>query len=172
MACSNLTAGLILDCIEGVGGIELVYIANGPSSSFTETNGLITAISVDGVPLTPSDFYKFEIPRQTSSFTETTNVSVENGTLFYNQDLSITFNKMDVTKRNQILLMAKATHMIVVFKDNSGKYWSVGLRNGAFMTAGSTTSGVAFGDRSGFEITLSGLEIAPTYEVSASIVVA
>jgi len=170
MACSNLTAGLVLDCIEGVGGIEVVYIANGPASSFTDNNGVVTAINVDGDPLTPSDFYKFEIPRQTASFTETTNVSVENGTLFYNQDLTIIFNKMEATKRNQLLLMAKATHMIIVFRDNSGKYWSVGLKNGGFMTAGTSVSGTAFGDRNGYEITLSGIEVAPTYEVSASIV--
>lgn len=170
MACSNLTAGFSLDCTDGVGGIDVVYIANGPVESFTESNGVVTAIVVDGDPLTPDDFFKFEIPRQTASFSETINVSVENGTLFYNQDLTVIFNKMEAEKRNQILLMAKATDMVVVFKDNRGGFFSVGIRNGAFMSAGTATSGTAFGDRSGYEITLSGIEIEPAFEVAKAIV--
>lgn len=174
MACSNITSGLVLDCTDGVGGIEVVYIANGPVLSFTEDEGVITEIMIQGstqsVPLTPEDFYKFEIPRQTASFTETMNLSVENGTLFYNQDLTVIFNKMEAEKRNQILLMAKSNSMIVVFKDNRGALFTVGLKNGAFMSAGTATSGTAFGDRSGYEITLSGIEIAPAYEIASSIV--
>lgn len=170
MACSNLTAGIALDCIEGIGGVEVVYIANGPVQAITEDDGLITAITVDGAPLTPSDFFRFEMPKQTSSFTETHNVSLENGTLFYNQDLSLVFNKMTTEKRNQINLIAKATHMVVVFKDNAGKFWSVGIEKGAYVTAGTTVSGTAFGDRSGYEITISGLEKNPSYEVDSSIV--
>lgn len=168
MACSNLTAGLVLDCNDGVGGIESIFIANGPVT-ITETGGVVSAIS-DGSPLTPSDFFKFDVPRQTSSFTETINPSLENGTLFYNQDLTIIFNRIDTSKRNQILLMAQATHMVVVFKDNNGKYFSVGLEEGAYMSAGSATSGVAYGDRNGFEITISGIEKQPSYEVAGSIV--
>jgi len=170
MACSNLTAGLILDCHEGVGGIEVVYIANGPVESFEENEGVVTSIVVDGDALVPADFFKFEIPRQTASFTEAMNISIENGTLFYNQDLTLIFNKMEAEKRNQILLMAKSNSMIVVFKDNRGVFFSVGLKNGAFMSAGTATSGTAFGDRSGYEITLSGIEISPAFEVDATIV--
>jgi hypothetical protein len=80
------------------------------------------------------------------------------------------FNKMEATKRNQILLMAEATSMVVVFKDNNGKYFSVGLEKGAYMSAGSAASGTAYGDRSGYELTISGMEAAPAYEVTGSIV--
>lgn len=170
MACSNLTAGLTLDCHEGVGGIDVVYIANGPVESFVESNGVVTLITVGTASLTPSDFFKFELPRQTASFTETINVSQENGTLFYNQDLTVVFNKMETVKRNQILLMAQSNSMIVVFKDNRGAFFTVGLKNGAFMSAGTAVSGTAFGDRSGYELTLSGIEVAPAYGVTASIV--
>jgi len=170
MGCSNLTAGLILDCHEGVGGIDVVYIANGPVESFVENNGVVTSITVDGDPLVPGDFFKFEIPRQTASFSETINVSLENGTLFYNQDLTLIFNKMEAEKRNQILLMAKANSMVIVFKDNTGTFFSVGLEKGAFMSAGTATTGTAFGDRSGYELTLSGIETKPAFEVAKAIV--
>jgi hypothetical protein len=170
MACSNLTAGFTLDCNDSNGGIDKIFIANGPVESITESAGTITAITVSGSALTPSDFFEFEVPRQTSNFTESINVSQENGTVFYQQDLVMVFNKMEAAKRDQILLMAQATNMVVVFKDNNGKFFSVGVERGAFMTAGTASTQTAYGDRNGYELTISGMEEAPAFEVTGSIV--
>lgn len=170
MACSNLNAGFTLDCNESNGGVEKIFIANGPVQSITASAGVVTAITVGGSALTPADFYEFEVPRQTSSFTETHTVNQANGTLFYDQALSMVFNKMEAEKRNQILLMGQATNMVVVYKDNNGKYWSVGLERGAYMTAGTSVSGTAYGDRNGYEITISGAELDPSYEITSTIV--
>jgi len=170
MACSNLTGGFTLDCNDANGGIDKIFIANGPVESITETAGTITAITVGGSALVPADFFEFEVPRQTSSFTETINVSQENGTVFYDQALTMVFNKMEATKRDQILLMAQATNMVVVFKDNVGKYFSVGVERGAYMTAGTSVSGQSYADRNGYEITVSGAEASPSFEVTGSIV--
>ena len=169
MSC-NITAGFTLDCNDSNGGIEKIFIANGPVESITETSGTITAITVGGSALTPSDFFEFEVPRQTSSFTETINVSNENGTVFYDQALTMIFNKMEASKRDQILLLSQNNEMVVVFKDNNGKYFSVGVERGAYMTAGTSVSGVAYGDRNGYELTISGMEEQPAFEVTGSIV--
>lgn len=169
MSC-NITAGFTLDCNDSNGGIEKIFIANGPVESITEAAGTITAITVGGSALTPSDFFEFEVPRQTSSFTETINVSNENGTVFYDQALTLIFNKMEASKRDQILLLSQNNEMVVVFKDNNGKYFSVGVERGAYMTAGTSVSGVAYGDRNGYELTISGMEEQPSFEVTGSIV--
>ena len=170
MSCSNLTSGFTLDCNDSSGGIDKIFIANGPAESIAETDGLITAITVGGSALAPADFFEFEVPRQTSSITETPTPSQENGTLFFDQAVTFYLNKMEAAKRNQLLLMAQATSMIVVAKDNNGKYFSIGIEKGAYMSGGSATSGVAYGDRSGYEIVLSGMESAPMFEVTGSIV--
>ena len=169
MAC-NITSGFTLDCNDSNGGIEKIFIANGPVESIAETAGTISAITVAGAPLTPSDFFEFEVPRQTSSFTETINVSNENGTVFYDQALTMILNKMDAAKRDQILLLSQNNEMVVVFKDNNLKYFSVGIQRGAYMTAGTGVSGVAYGDRNGYELTFSGMEEQPAFEVTGSIV--
>ena len=169
MAC-NITQGVTLDCVDQNGGIEKIFIANGPTESFTESAGTITAITVGGSALTPSDFFEFEVPRQTSSFTETINVSQENGTLFYDQALTMILNKRDAAIRDQILLLSQNNEMVVVFKDNNGKYWSVGVERNAYMTAGTSVSGVTYGDRSGIELTISAMETQPSFEVTGSIV--
>ena len=170
MACSNITAGFTLDCNDANGGIDKIFIANGPVDSITETSGLVSAITVGGTALAPADFFEFEVPRQTSSATETITVSQENGTVIYDQALTMVFNKMEAEKRNQILLMAEATSMVVVFKDNNGKYFSIGLERGAYTSAGTATSGTVYSDRSGYEITISGQESAPMYEITSTIV--
>lgn len=170
MACSNLTAGIISDCNSSQGGIEKIFIANGPVESITQAAGVITAITVDGSALTPADFFTFEVPRQTSSLTETITPSQENGTVTYDQQVTMIFNKLSAAKRNQILLAAEATSMVVVAKDTNGKYWSIGIERGAYMVSGSAVSGVAYADRSGYEIVIGGMEKAPMFEVTASIV--
>jgi hypothetical protein len=77
---------------------------------------------------------------------------------------------MEATKRNELLLMAQATSMVIVAKDGNGKYWSIGVEKGAFMVSGSATSGTAYGDRNGYEIVLGGLEPSPIFEVTSTIV--
>jgi len=170
MACSNITAGFINDCLDANGGIDKIFIANGPVESITEAAGLVSAITVGGSALVPADFFVFETPRQSSTIVETATISQENGTVFYDQALTMVFNKMEAAKRNQLLLMAEATSMVVVAKDNNGKYWSIGLERGAFTSAATATSSTAYGDRNGYEITISGLEAAPMYEVDGTIV--
>jgi len=169
MAC-DITSGFTLDCNDSNGGIDKIFIANGPVESITEAAGTISAITVGGSALTPSDFFAFEVPRQTSSFTETINVSNENGTVFYDQALTMILNKMEAAKRDQILLLSQNNEMVVVFKDNNSKYFSVGIQRGAYMTAGTSVSGTAYGDRNGYELTFSGMEEQPAFEVTGSIV--
>lgn len=169
MSCL-ITAGWELDCKDSNGGLEKVFLANGKISGFTQTSGEVTAISVDGTPLTPSDFFGIEIPKQTSTLTESVEASTENGTVVYTQTLSLIFNKMEAAKRNQILLMAQNENLIVVVKDNNGLYWSVGLERGATLTAAELTSGTAFADRNGGELTLTGIEATPMFTVDSSIV--
>jgi len=170
MSC-NLTAGWVVDCKDSQGGINKVYILKEPLVDFTAADGIITALEtttsavVDG-----ADWFVFEVPKQTSSFTETINASIENGTVFYEQSLTLIFNKMEATKRNQILLMAQNEKLFIAVEDGNGTFWSIGLTRGASLSAGSVTSGVAYGDRNGGELTLTGMEPDPSYTITAAIV--
>lgn len=170
MACSNLTAGFLDLCNDSTGGIEAIFIANGPVESITETAGNITAITVGGAALTPSDFFEFQVPRQTSSITETTNVSQENGTLVFDQQVTMVFNKLDAAKRDQLLLIAQATTMVCVAKDGNGTYWSIGAENGSFLISATATSGTAYSDRNGIEMVIGGLEKNPMFTVTSTII--
>lgn len=172
MSCANITAGWTNDCRDSQGGIESFYIANGPVESITETAGNITAITVGGSALAPADFFEFQTPRAVSSITENTAASLENGTVTYEQVATIIANKMTAEKRNQLLLLAEATTLVVIAKDNNGIYWSIGTLRGAYLTAATGTTGAGFADRNGLELTINGMEKQPMFTVDSSIVVA
>ena len=57
----------------------------------------------------------------------------------------------------ELLLLARA-RVYVIVQDNNDQYWFLGAANGLEMTAGTAGTGTAFGDRSGYELTLSGME--------------
>lgn len=166
MSC-NITSGWAIDCLDSQGGIEKVFITNGPVTSFTASNGIVSAINIGA---NPASFFAFDVPKQTSTLTETVDVSVENGTVMYTQELVLVFNKMEAAKRNQILLMAQNPNLLVIAKDNNGKYWSIGLERGANITTAEITSGTAYEDRNGGEITLTGMEASPMFEVQEAVI--
>ena len=94
--------------------------------------------------------YTYELRKNGgSSLAETINNSLENGTLFYQQDLVMVFHKLDTAIRNQIKLLAQNRGIKVVVEDNNGSQFFLGEDfDGGYLSAGAAASGVAFGDSS------------------------
>jgi hypothetical protein len=114
-------------------------------------------------------FYKYQLVRNTSSFTENIAGSIENGTVVYNQELLIVINKMQVSMRNEILLLAK-NNMMAVVEDQNGRYWLAGRFNGLDLLTGSVSTGLAQADRNGYSFTFSGGEKESAPEVQSSVI--
>ena len=170
MACSAITSGVINGCSSNQGGLQAVYIANGPVESFIESNGTISSITVGGSALTPSDWFEFEVPRQTSSFTEAVTGDVSQGTVTYAQSVILILNQMQASTRDQLQLIFEATSMVVVVKDNNNRFFTVGISRGAYGSTATNTSGTAFQDASKYEITIEGIEPKPSFEVDGAII--
>ena len=155
MSCS-LTTGYALGCRNSVGGIKTVFVkAFVPSGSVsTNLSGQVTGF----IPTSTSgSWFEYDLTKATSSMTETITASSENGTIFYAPEVTFTINKLQTTVRNELLLLARA-RVYVIVQDNNDQYWFLGAVNGMELTAGTAGTGTAFGDRSGYEITLSGME--------------
>ena len=167
MPCA-LTQGYVLDCKDSLGGMtEVLFIAKADVTATTEASGVITAIT----KAAGKRFYKYELVKETANFVENINASVENGTVFYQQELTIVLNKLQANTRNEILLLAQSL-LVAIAKDNNGKYWYLGKNNGLDITAGNSGTGTAIGDRSGYTLTFTGKEAALSPEVSSSIIAA
>jgi len=165
MACA-LTQGYTLDCRDSLGGItEVYFIEKGNVTSTTQASGVITAV----VKASSKVFRKYELVPGTSSLTENINASVQNGTVFYAQELSIILNKLQANTRNEILLLAQNT-LAAVVGDNNGKYWYLGKVHGINITGGSGATGTAQADRNGYTLTFSSGEKELAPEVTSSII--
>lgn len=158
MPCA-LTQGYTFDCKDNIGGLKAVwFIGWNDVSAITEASGTVTAITKASGKV----FYKYQLVRNTSSFTENIAGSIENGTVVYNQELSIIINKMQVSMRNEILLLGQ-NNMMAVVEDQNGRYWLAGRYNGLDLLSGSASTGTAQADRNGYVLTFSGgeKEMAP-----------
>ena len=168
MAC-DITSGFELGCRDNAGGIRNLYILSGSVDTVTGADaGLITALSGSG------EFFKFELFRQTSDYTEAISSTPENGTVFYEQTVNATFFKMQSATRNQVRVLAKNPDLKIIVETNNGsvdgvgKFFYIGQENGAQLLSGQAQTGTAFGDLNGYSLTFTGQEPEPASEISGS----
>ena len=72
------------------------------------------------------------------------------------------------TAENAAASLQKGNRVIVIVQDNNSRYWLLGADNGLEATAGTAGTGTAFGDRSGYEMTLTGMEPDPMLNIAAA----
>lgn len=149
MACA-LTSGYTLDCRDSVGGvIELYFIEAGNVTNINEASGNVTAITKASGKV----FRKYEQEQDTAFFVENLNSNVQNGTIFYQQELTLVINKMATALRNELLLLIK-NRLVAIAKDANGTYWLLGKTRFLHATAGNSGTGTASADRNGYTFTL------------------
>jgi hypothetical protein len=160
MPC-NLTAGRNEVCKESIGGLQGVYFINYTTGSFTKNaSGEVTALP------SGSTVYYYQL-KGTSAYTETVNSSRENGTTFFNQELTLNLKKLTNEMTTQLKLMAYGRPQIIVWTNN-GDSLLVGEKLGADVTAGTIQTGGALGDLYGYSVTFTGMEQLPAAFLSGS----
>jgi hypothetical protein len=167
MACA-LTQGYSLDCKDSAGGItEVYFIEKGNVSGIVAASGVVTGLT----KAAGKRFWKYELPKETGSFTHNPTVSSENGTLFFEQNLTIVVNKLSAAINTELKLLAQNI-LVAVVKDNNNKFWMLGKERGLDMSGSTSGSGTAFGDRSGYSLVFIGKEPDQLYEVNSTVAAA
>jgi len=170
MSTCDITSGFTLGCRDNTGGIKNLYILSGSIDTVTDASeGLISGITGSG------EFFKYELFRQTSDFSEAISATPENGTVFYEQTVNAVFFKLQSSTRNQIRVLAKNPDLKVIVETNNGsedgvgKYWLLGEQNGMQLLSGTGATGTSFGDLNGYTLAFTGQEPEPASEVSGSL---
>jgi len=165
MACTNLTKGRGLDCNRVSGGVKFIYF-----SVYDEIDSFaydaVDKSTIDTIDFGGNTIYRYSLPRGSSSISDTITGSVENGTIFYTPSANIVLNRLTQQDQEEIKLLGQ-TQVRIFAQLNStlanghDVIVAMGMANGMSLNAGTTESGVNFGDRNGYTLTFDGLEAVP-----------
>jgi len=156
MAC-DLTAGRITPCKDSIGGLDSVYFIN--DSENILSSEITYNANGEGITSASGSYHAFhyDLKGEQSSFTQTVTSSRDNGTTYYEQVLELTLPNLSLADNKELKLLAYGNPQVIV-KDNNGKFWLMGLEFGADVTGGTTVTGGAMGDLSGYTLTLTAKE--------------
>lgn len=144
-----------------MGGIVTVYLANKSDvSAVTVTSNKVTAITMDS----SAKFKTYSFRPNTSSMSSNYQVNLENGTKFVQTDLVLVFNRMDTTKRVEVVAMAQG-ELVAMVRDANGLLWFLGFDAPLVLSAGDGLSGTARADRNGYSATLQDNSLELPYEI-------
>ena len=168
MACTSLTKGRGVDCNRISGGIKYIYF--GVLDQFTapiETTGLVVSSGeVTDIEMASNILYRYAVPMGVASALDTVVGSRENGTIYYTPTVEVVFNRLSKEDQAEIKLLG-ATKTVIFCQLNQQLanghdiIIAMGVVNGMEMNAGTITSGAAWGDRNGYNLSFDGMEQSP-----------
>jgi hypothetical protein len=168
MACVSFSGGIAKDCANNIGGLTKVYLTDFDNiTGLTQSGGTVSSITMAAM----TDFYEFEFNRNSATFTEDLVKSVEAGSALFEQTLTLTIPRRDVTKRNTLSLLTQRD-LAVIIKDSNGLYWYPGEVEGMYLSESTSTSGTAKADGSNYVLTLKGFEQDRASAVNPAIIAA
>ena len=151
MACSDITAGIGLQCKQGIGGVQSIYIFNNLEDPFTITGSEATAMNV---LLTTS--YQFEVLGDGNILEQNITSDRNTFTSINTQTITAILGVMSATKHATLELLTKGYPMAVI-RDRNGLFHAVGITDGIDFANVATTGGVK-GDFNGYTLTGTSME--------------
>lgn len=164
--CLSVTSGFCGSlCRNSAGGVSRFYIANiadvDASTITTDEDGAITELDIDTL-------YAYVPYVDSANWTETINVTPENGTCSYEQVANMVLGANTQNLRNIVAELGGASNIIVIVLDNNDRYWLIGDPTGkrvTYLSGGDSNSGTAFGDRNGWNLNITCKNNKPALEL-------
>ena len=156
MACTITVHGRAFPCKTGIGGIKKVWAAQW-------VDGMWDAI-VDGAVAGASaatTVRPFELTKNSGSLQQTVTASMENGTVFYSQVVTMVMPLINGSSNSDLRdLMSSRVALIV--EDNNGNFLLMGHSLGCEVSGGDIGTGTAKGDLNGYSLQFTAEETAPS----------
>ena len=168
MSCSQTLTSIPKDCLPNMGGVRRVFVGNFEDfvATLTEDNNTvrITTIAVaEGAEGSPK-LAKYDFPRGLASMTSTATIEPTSGAKYFTTEVALQFNRMEATKRLEVMALLMADTMVIV-EDENGKLWLLDNENPANVSASDGTTGTAVGDANKYGVTLQVMAKELPYEV-------
>lgn len=167
MASCFISDGYTLDCRNAsTGGIKSIFILGDSGNTISgvtyTVDGEVQSMSGTGT------WYKFELVRQSSSFTEELQVNTTNQSVVFQPTVNIALPKLNQSLRNTWFDLIKQNEFYMIILDNNDRYWLLGVENGLYASAGQMLSGLAYNDANGINLTVIGGEPNPTVQIDVT----
>lgn len=165
--CASVTSGFCGSlCRNSAGGVQRFYVVNtsdiDKSSLTYGTDGELTEMTIDG------DMFAYVPFVDSASWSENINVAPENGTIFYEQVATMVLGANQQALRNIVDELGRAANIVVLVLDNNDRMWMIGDPTGkrvSWLSSGDSASGTAYGDRNGWNLSITCRNSAPAIEV-------
>lgn len=154
MATCSVTTGFITSCLDGIAGVKNIFVANWA----TFNNEVTLNASREITDLPTATLYRYEGLRNSMSVTDTPTPNIDNGTLYFVQNVTMKIGKLELEKHNEILGILGRAKLIIFVQLESDKIVCIGREKGAYLSAGNAGSGLAKGDLDGYELTFTAEE--------------
>jgi hypothetical protein len=130
--CGDNNLGAIKRAI--IGSFEDVLTLTVTDTSNADTDGEITAVT----RTVGTSFDDFPLTKDTSMFSQELVVDLVADVNSYSQTVELGFRRIDLRKRNAIMLLASGRRdLIVAVEDNNGDWWVLGTDQGMRLSASS-----------------------------------
>jgi hypothetical protein len=154
MAC-DLAAGRAFPCKDAIGGIKDIVWCVLDDAKW----GAISAGAVADTTAAMTMF-RFELTKNSGSFQQEISSSIENGTVYFTQTLTIQTPVMTAAITAE-LHNAMKNRMAIVVRDNNDNFHIMGYSCGAEVSGGNFGTGTAKGDLSGYNLVFTAEEKVP-----------
>ena len=164
MAC-DITAGRNdSNCLDSLGGIKAIYVANFAKGMFADATFTGEEITAMG---SAYDVFKYEL-RGTNNIDEANTKDINAGTSIFEASGTITLKKQDATTQAQMVLLSKGRPQIIA-EGYDGSLRIFGIKNGVDVTV-NTASGADMNEFNGYTLTLASKEDNLAYFVTSGLV--
>jgi len=154
MAC-DLGAGRAYPCKDAIGGIKAVIWCVLDDAKYA-------AIAAGAVADTTAimTMYRWELSKNSGSFAQNVKSSIENGTVYFEQVLTIQTPKLSAVDNDELAEVLK-NRLSIVVQDNNDNFHIMGYATGAEVTGGNFGTGTAKGDLNGYNLVFTAEEKQP-----------
>lgn len=161
MACSLTITGRAFPCKDKIGGIKRVWIKEFDAADWGATTAGVIAASATGI-----EVFGFELTKNSGSFQQAVNASMENGVVFYSQVLEMTMPNLIAADNVEVADLLKGRLTILV-QDVNDNYFAMGSTAGSEASGGTIGTGTAKGDLNGYQLQFTAEEAIPAPFVAA-----
>ena len=164
-------------CDNNSGGIKRIYVNlqdNVDMDTLSTISPVVNpgdAYTIDALTLEAGadPFIEFEFRRNTSGYTEESNIDLINGSSFVTQTISLMFHRREAAKSNAIKVLGSGQqYLSAVVEDQNGILWFFPYLQ---LTASGEGSGTARADGSKYSVTLLAENDQLAYAMQAAVLV-